>query len=343
VRRISLILLFCLLGLQLVWAQRRRESVTYEELYDAPYDINKLFVSFQPLYGEMFVTNVNVGFGVDAHYYWDNKFDFKAHMRKAYAQQTDFTRNIAMQNNNRDEVVYIEDQPNVFNLFEIGATYHIKDEEKDTETKFILYSKTYKGRKWEAKVPEHIMIPTKVRKVIGARLGGLTYQSSVDLNRTMEAQGVELMTGDSAAIDPDLFVFGNLKGVGGYIGASISMIKNVGIKFDKTFGVAVNDLIFNAYFDILVMPMLELNQVHVMDKSAGSNNIIQYPTDVIDTNMLGFRVGMEGKFNREWGWGYGAEMGLRPSVKSRSFYAMMKVSFPVYSTTLNNRVEAFGK
>nr|MDQ3393916.1 hypothetical protein [Bacteroidota bacterium] len=51
-------------------------TITYEEFYDAPYEVNKLFVHFQPLYGELFVTNVNVGFGLEVNYYLTDKFDF---------------------------------------------------------------------------------------------------------------------------------------------------------------------------------------------------------------------------------------------------------------------------
>ena len=44
-------------------------AVTFEELYDEPYLVNKLFIGFQPLYGEVFATNVNAGFGIEASYY----------------------------------------------------------------------------------------------------------------------------------------------------------------------------------------------------------------------------------------------------------------------------------
>ena len=55
------------------------------ELYDEPYSVNKLFVGFQPFYGEVFATNVNAGFGAEASYYYRDKMDFKAHFRKTYS------------------------------------------------------------------------------------------------------------------------------------------------------------------------------------------------------------------------------------------------------------------
>jgi hypothetical protein len=42
-------------------------------------------------------------------------------------------------------------------------------------------------------------------------------------------------------------------------------------------------------------------------------------------------------------WAYGAEVGYRPSFEGRSFYAMFKISFPVFGTNLDYKVESFGK
>jgi hypothetical protein len=314
-------------------AQLRRSGTTpptYEELYDAPFEINKLFVHFQPIYAELFTANLNAGIGVEAQYYWDDKFDFKAHARTAYHRTTDFTRDIAEKNN--DGLFF---KPYKFSYFELGGTYHIKDAEQDGETKFILYSKNFKGNKWSAKVPDYIKAPTKVRKIVGARFGGTAYRTSFDLSRVMADQEITLLAADSTFLPSNTQVFGNYSAAGGYIGASYAIIRNAAIKFDKTYSVATSDLIFTTYFDILVMPAITMENIMY-------NNKI-YLTDNVKTNILGFRLGMEGKFNREFGWAYGAEMGMRPGVQTRSFFANVKISFPVYSTTLSHQVEAFGK
>ena len=51
-------------------ADKDKTSVTFDELYDEPYSINKLFIGFQPIYGDVFATNVNAGFGAEASYYY---------------------------------------------------------------------------------------------------------------------------------------------------------------------------------------------------------------------------------------------------------------------------------
>ena len=55
---IFLTALLAIFSVQVV-AQNRKDKVpvTYEELYDEPYAINKLFVQFQPMYGELFVSD----------------------------------------------------------------------------------------------------------------------------------------------------------------------------------------------------------------------------------------------------------------------------------------------
>src|SRR3954469_21648057 len=97
--------------------RKDKTAVTYEEIYDEPYSINKLFVGFQPLYGELFVTNVNAGFGMEAIYYHQDKFNIKAHFRKTYSQKFfDFARDLSKTNNDADN------RAQVYNYYEIGGT-----------------------------------------------------------------------------------------------------------------------------------------------------------------------------------------------------------------------------
>ena len=324
--------LIFLISTNLVNAQFRQSggnTFTYEEIYDTPYEIHKLFLMIQPLYGELFVANVNVGFGLEAQYYLKDKLDFRAHARKTYTKKFDHSRNIAEKNSNVDNL------PNVYNYYELGATYHVVDKEEDTETRMVLYSKRYKGRKWVAKVPDHAIIPSKVRKIYGVRLGALAYDTSTDLDRALEQQEVTLVDAAGTPIDEEAVIFGNLSTQAIYVGGSSAWIKNFAVKPDKTYSDLTNDLIFTTYLDIIVAPSVKVDDVRY-------NNRI-YDTDVLKTNMLGIRGGMEGKFNRDFSWAYGAEIGFRPGIKNRGFYALFKISFPVIGTSLNHSKEAFGK
>jgi len=330
-----IIFLVCATGVfQDVNAQVRRSdrsAVTYEELYDDPYAINTLFIHFQPLYTELFVANLNAGFGLQVEYHYKNKLEFRAHARKPYARATDFSRENASKNSN------IQNKAAIYNYYELGATYHVKDWEDESQSKVILYSNRYKGVKWAANVPEHIIIPTKVRKIYGVRLGGLMYDTSTDLNRVMEKQEVTLpeIGNEEVSISGDANVYGNLDAKAIYLGGSMSWIKNFAIKPDKSYGTLGNDLMFTTYLDFIFAPVVSVDDIFYEDAIFSSKNI--------KTNKFGFRAGMDGKFNREWGWAYGGEIGFRPGIKTRGFYATIKISFPVFSTSLDHSKEAFSK
>ena len=78
-QRIILVLILAVASSFTLCAQSKvandKEAVTFEELYDEPYSINKLFIGFQPFYGELFATNINAGFGLEAHYFHKVNFD----------------------------------------------------------------------------------------------------------------------------------------------------------------------------------------------------------------------------------------------------------------------------
>jgi hypothetical protein len=59
--------------------------------------------------------------------------------------------------------------------------------------------------------------------------------------------------------------------------------------------------------------------------------------------MFGGRLGIDGHFNRTLGWGYAAEIGVRPGLQKRGFYGLIKITFPMYGTKLDYKVEAFGR
>ena len=143
------------------------KTVTYEEMYDDPYDVNKLFFQIQPLYGEFFRTNINAGFGLKADYYLKNKADFSLQFRKPYSKKTDFVRDLASKNND------FENSPKTFYILEAGGAYHFVDKQIDGKSRFVLFSKNYlKGNKWEAMNHENIQAPVKVRRIYALRAGG---------------------------------------------------------------------------------------------------------------------------------------------------------------------------
>lgn len=333
-RILSLTFLVILSGFGITTAQNANlnleaKTLTYEQLYDTPYDINKLFLHLQPMYGEVFSTNTTIGWGLKAQFYMKNTANFEAHIRGPYTRTFDLIRDAAFKNST------VDNEARSFTYYELMGTYHIKDEELDTETKFILYSERYKGDKWAATVPLHTMIPTKVRRIIGGRFGGMAYKTAVDYSRIMERQGVTMIADTGGEIGEDESVYGNMSAAGFYIGSSVTWIKNVAVQPDKIYGTLVNDLIFTAFFDINFAPAITVDDIY--------DNGVRYSAETIQTNVLGARVGFEGKFNRKFSWAYGGEIGYRPGLKNSGFYLLAKISFPVFGSDLRHQVESFGR
>jgi hypothetical protein len=324
----------------------KTNAVTFEELYDDPYAVNKLFIGFQPFYGELFATNVNAGFGMEAMYYLKDKMDFKAQFRKTYSSSFyDFNRDLALHNSSPGLTM----KPEVYNYFELGGTYHFKDSEEEGKTTIILFKKSYKGNIWASRVPLHAEVPCKVRKIYGGRLGAIIWNSTANLNRATAKQGLtidDLKNAEDVGLQTyskqakELDVFGNMYSTSIYAGASISWIRNVGVSFDK-YDQGVDDGMLTVFFDLQYAPSLKMDPIVYTDQTTSVSE--SFSTKAIKMNPIGLRAGLDGKFNRAFSWGYGGEVGYRPSIKGQGFYAMFKFTFPLFSTNLDYKVESFGK
>ena len=86
-----------------------------------------------------------------------------------------------------------------------------------------------------------------------------------------------------------------------------------------------------------------MNVEDIYYRADQSSPEVVYSSSVVETNPIGFRLGMEGKYNREFSWGYGAEIGYRPGIKGKGTFAMVRFSFPLFGHKLQHEVEAFGK
>lgn len=322
-------------------SRSENKTVTFEEMYNDPYDINKLFVGITPAYGDIHVTNVTTGFGLDAIYYLKDKMHFKANARMPYFIGSDFARNAATKNGSDPQ-----SRLRPYFYAEASVSYHIWDKEQDSESSIPLYSKNYKGAEWAAKVPKNADIPNKRREILFARLGGVYYETTSELSRAIEAQGFTVNPKNQTEGAPisgeiDGPIFGNVLGAGVSVGGGFTWIKNFAAKPDKTYEELVDDHVFSTFMDLFIFPLVKVE--NFFHDPLGGTNYIEYDASTINTFMFGGRIGIDGHFNRTLGWGYGAEIGMRPGVTKKGFYGLIKITFPMYGTKLDYKVEAFGR
>ncbi len=299
----------------------------FEVMYDEPYGIDKFFLKIQPAYADVFTTNVNAGFGLEAQYFLENKWDFRVNFRKTYGRATDIAFDVAERTNS------VQNKATAFDLIELGANFHLVDLEFEHPDKISITSAEEEPTPWKSNNRE-LKVDAKRREVVGMRVGAFFYNTTTDINRALDKQGVELSNANGTLVRDNLTIFGMLRAQGGYFGASYSNIRNYALKFADDYKPAGNDLIFTAYADILVGANIKIEDILYLGEF--------YSTDVIKTNPLGFRVGAEGMFNRKLGWAYGSEMGYRPSIKKKGFYFMVKIAIPVFGLNFEKKVDPLG-
>lgn len=324
-----LILLFLFSGF-IAFAQEEDEEEavpSYQTMYDDPYDIRNLYLQFQPLYGDIGVTNVTGGFGIEGTYFHKSKFDVQLAFRTSYGKRFDINRDAANHN-----ATNTDDFPLYYDI-EFGGTYHIQDIMKESSSKVLLYSKHLKGTDWASTVARHAEINGKVRTVIGGRLGGIINSTTTHVNAILEAQEKELFYDN----DSDMPVFGenlysNLQTFTIYVGGSYSWIRNYAVEFSERWDPSGDDQILTPYFDIMYAPSINLSDVTLEGESVSTSNI--------DRSSMGFRGGLNLKFNRKLSWGYSVESGVRPGIKNRGFFLVFKMSFPLYARKLGTKEES---
>lgn len=288
----------------------------YQTMYDDPYDIRNLYLNFQPLYGDISALNLTGGFGIEGTYYHKSLFDAQLAFRTSYGKRFDLNRYAATKND-----PYGNNYPLHFNL-EFGGTYHIQDIMKESTSKVLLYSKQLKGTEWASTVARSAEISGRLRTVIGGRLGGMFYSSTLNVSSALEAQNKELTYEDGTPVlEKDMY--SNVNTFVVYIGGSYSMIRNYAVEFSERWDPSGDDMLFTPYFDLMFAPSIKIN-----DLTLASGPVSAAPVDKLS---LGFRGGMNIKFNRQLSWGATVETGFRPGIKKRGFFVLFKMSFPIYA------------
>lgn len=191
-------------------------------------------------------------------------------------------------------------------------------------------------------------MPAKLRTIYGVRLAAVTWRTTVNVNQVLDKQGLTsadlvnesdqglpaTILNPTTNLQEEFNIFTNMSSTAIAIGGAMGRFRNVAVSFDNYEG-AIDDNLLTFYADVLIAPSIRLNPV--------TYNGEEYSTSPIKKSPIGARAGVDGKFNRTLSWAYGGELGFRPGLSGRAFYAMFRLSFPVFGSNLENKVESFGK
>lgn len=309
-------------------AQTKKGPSSYEILYDEPYAINKLFVHFQPLIADIFLTNPTVSFGAKANYLPGKKVQFEFNIRTAYGSRFDVVRDLAETNNTTDNASV------PFRWAQFGGTYHIRDRERDGNAKIVPYTRRTKAYSFENY--NYFDVPCLVREIWGARGGVYDYQTTIDVSNTLIRQGVELRNqfDQPLTLTTRERVYSTMRVTGVYMGASYTTIRNVVVKPEGGSGVAYknsgSDQILTTYLDIMAAPRIAIEDVR--------DGILVYSTDPLKRNALGWRLGLDVMHNRSLHWSFGLEVGSHTGLNRRGGFFSAKVAFPVFALTIDKKL-----
>jgi hypothetical protein len=182
-----------------------------------------------------------------------------------------------------------------------------------------------------ASVPQTINVPALQRTIYGVRLGGLYYTTTADINSVSRSQEFTLTDTNGNPVPAEVSAFSNVRAFSLYLGGSATFIRNFVIRFNDSEDTSGDDLILTTYADLIIAPNVALDDIIYMGRT--------FPSDQINTSSVGFRLGIEGKFDRVMGWSYGAELGVRPGIAQRGFFIMGKISFPVFGTNFEPKYQ----
>lgn len=321
---IALVTLFHTRGI----AQVKKGPSSFEILYDEPYAINRLFIHFQPVIADVFMTNPNVSFGFEANYLPGKKINYEISLRKAYGRATDVMRDLAETNKtNQNEV-----RP--FRWLQAGVTYHIKDRERDGNARIVPYTKKTKAHSFDNY--NYFEVPCLVREIIGARVGAYSYQTTIDVSNNMIRQGVRLVSqeGNPLTLSTRERIYSAMSVSGFYLGGSFTTVRNVVVKPEGGSGVAYknsgSDQILTAYADLMYSPFINLDEVK------DGNQV--YDLDPMKTNALGWRLGLDVMHNRATHWSFNLEIGSHTGLSRRAGFLTAKIAFPVMAFTIDKKL-----
>jgi len=290
------------------YSQNKDSDVSFQ--YDNPNDLSQFFLKIQPLYADMFVGNFNAGIGVEMKYLHPKLFDVQMEVRKTYGVKFDFSRNIGERSNSIDIKL-----PN-FLYFESGLNFHFADNVRRVVGKTAVFDSAQLN---SVSLPNKIRIGWKQRIIAGSRAGIYYYKTSTDVNRALETQNIILSEGGQLLDNSNLTLISWMKTIGYYAGTSLMIIRNFSLEYNGR--PKDDDLILNVYLDLLYSPNCRISNISYQNQV--------YDLSAINTTNMGARVGIEGMFNHNFSFSYGVETGYRPGIKSRTFYALIKIAFPV--------------
>jgi len=297
------------------------DSLGMSVLFDRPDELRDLYIQVQPLIAELARTGNQAGYGLGLHYFSNRWLEADLQFRKSWSRKMDQAREDGYRNANTGNGL-----PANFYL-EAGLLFHLR--QKSSADTLIAALKPKAGLDHKVTGNVSTRIPAGVKSVYSLRLGAAYRRNSFDVSQALERQG-EL---NAAILLPEQYVdelgltrpfraFTGMTTVIALAGINYSIIRNMAAGFDD-YEVVSRDAVVSCYADFLFAPEL------TMDDLLFDGNL--FPLNVVERQTVGMRAGVDIRHDRDIGFAFGAEAGIRPGPSKGGAYMLLKVSIPVFA------------
>ena len=314
----------------------KTDSLGTSILFDRPDDLRDLSVGVQPIYGELSGTGNSAGFGLDVRYRAWKRIEASVQFRKSWsARFHDQARDDARRNSNTGNGLV----PILF--FETGLVLKVASRRIHDSIPVPLRPKEWSnasssarknGMRQASSFPAEIRnkwVPSQRFTSWGLRGGFIYWQTVLDVTRALDRQGKlnaeiqlpEEFTDDQGFVRP-FRAFSSMNTTAFYAGMQFSSIRNLAVAFDD-YEVVSRDAGFTLYADLLFTA-----RQTIADVRFDGNRLA---LDALVRNGMGFRAGFDVRHDRDIGYAFGAEFGVRPGPAQGCQYMVLKVSLPVFS------------
>ncbi len=304
--RKTLILILALTGL--LNQGLKGQNISYKILENEP-DKRNLFVHLNPFNTQCYMSDITIGYNVQATWLAAPIFQVQVDYRKAYLDEN-------------AQGVFSPAGLKKSSQLEAGGVFNLSWRKKNVSNKVVLSSFST-GRYTYTK---YIMVQAEARKIVGLRGGFLSFLSNHKVDNDISDAFTEYDLRGKASDGETRYLRDSInfetinytaRSTGLYAGIDLKTLRHVRIDADG-YGNKSNKVFNNVYVDVLFTPLVK----YELKPNAGQTIFKDVDVNISENKrrMLGWRAGWQWTVNQGCGFNAKMEVGQQPGVPKKSFF-----------------------
>lgn len=291
------------------------QNVNYRILTDDPENVKAFSLSLEPLYGDLYFTDIHFGYSIRADLLLLKRMEVRADFRRAYFDMTGNETNTSEYHPKNGTKLAIHG--------EAGVSLFFVDKLKKTQAKLVLSSSSDGSYTYT----KYIMIPATKRKMFGVRGGIYNNRVAYEMNGTDSFFVMKDNNGtETPAVDNTVTMFNSTSLYGGLHWKSI-----VDVVASTDYGTRKVGKMVDFYIDFLFAPVVNFGDIKSPTDAEYS---LKANSDYV--KRMGWRAGWVYRHPNKVGMCYKFEFGARPGFRSMEKMTFMSQrSYMLFTIGLN--------